>query len=152
VPGLLATLVASAEQEHQRAAGAWHAEWQPLGHLLELAVSAAAWASDLLENLNVEAGRMAANLAAAGGFPLAEQVTALLRDALGGPRAHDLVASAVARAASSGVPLRDVLLAIPELDTAGITAGRIEQALDPAGYLGASDAFIEAALKAHNAG
>src|SRR5579875_544557 len=34
VPGLLATLVASAEQEHQRAAGAWHAEWQPLTALL----------------------------------------------------------------------------------------------------------------------
>ena len=41
-PGLLATLVASAEQEHQRAAGAWHAEWQPFGHLLRIASSAAA--------------------------------------------------------------------------------------------------------------
>src|ERR1700689_372245 len=30
VPGLLATLVAAGEQEYQRAAGAWHAEWQPL--------------------------------------------------------------------------------------------------------------------------
>ncbi len=27
VPGLVATLAAAAEQEHQRAAGAWHAEW-----------------------------------------------------------------------------------------------------------------------------
>jgi 3-carboxy-cis,cis-muconate cycloisomerase len=150
VPGLLATLVASAEQEYQRAAGAWHAEWQPFSHLLELATSAAAWASDLLPNLNVDTGAMSANLAAAGGFPLAERVTALLRDALGGPRAHDLVANAAARAASSGVPLRDVLLANPELDAAGITAAQIEQALDPAAYLGASDAFIEAALTAHN--
>lgn len=149
VPGLLATLVASAEQEHQRAAGAWHAEWQPFGHLLELAVSAAAWGSDLLENLHVESARMAANLAAAGGFPMAEQVTGLLRDVLGGPRAHDLVAGASARAASSGVPLREVLLAIPEFGVAGVTAAQIERALDPAGYLGASDAFIDAALRAH---
>jgi 3-carboxy-cis,cis-muconate cycloisomerase len=152
VPGLLATLVASAEQEQQRAAGAWHAEWQPLGHLLELAVSAAAWASDLLANLDVNTGRMAANLAAAGEFPLAEQVTALLRDALGAPRAHDLVAGAAARAASSGVPFRDVLLAASELDTAGITADQIERALDPAGYLGASSDFIAAALNGHKAG
>jgi 3-carboxy-cis,cis-muconate cycloisomerase len=149
VPGLLATLVASAEQEHQRAAGAWHAEWQPLGHLLELGVSAAAWASDLLENLQVDTARMAANLAAAGGFPLAERVTALLRDALGGPRAHDLVASAAARSASSGVPLGDVLLAAPELDAAGLTHADIEQALDPAAYLGAANTFITAALTAH---
>ena len=153
--GLLATLVASAEQEHQRAAGAWHAEWQPFSHLLELAVSAAAWARDLLENLTVDTARMAANLAAAGGLPMAERVTALLRDSLGAPQAHDLVATAAARAASSGVPLRDVLLATPDvadkLSQAGISAAEIEQALNPAGYLGASDAFIAAALAAHHA-
>ena len=153
--GLLATLVASAEQEQQRAAGAWHAEWQPFSHLLELAVSAAAWARDLLENLTVDTARMAANLAAAGGLPMAERVTALLRDSLGAPQAHDLVATAAARAASSGVPLRDVLLATPDvadkLSQAGISAAEIEQALNPGGYLGASDAFIAAALAAHHA-
>jgi 3-carboxy-cis,cis-muconate cycloisomerase len=153
--GLLATLVASAEQEEQRAAGAWHAEWQPFSHLLELAVSAATWARDLLENLTVDTARMAANLAAAGGLPMAERVTALLRDSLGAPQAHDLVATAAARAASSGVPLRDVLLATPDvadrLSEAGISAAEIEQALNPGGYLGASDAFIAAALAAHHA-
>jgi 3-carboxy-cis,cis-muconate cycloisomerase len=153
--GLLATLVASAEQEHQRAAGAWHAEWQPFSHLLELAVAAAAWGRDLLENLTVDTARMTGNLAAAGGLPMAERVTALLRDSLGGPQAHDLVATAAARAASAGVPLRDVLLATPDvadrLTQAGISAAEIEQALNPAGYLGASDAFVAAALAAHHA-
>jgi len=153
--GLLATLVASAEQEHQRAAGAWHAEWQPFSHLLELAVSASVWARDLLENLTVDTARMAANLAAAGGLPMAERVTTLLRDSLGAPQAHDLVATAAARAASSGVPLRDVLLATPDvadkLSQAGISAAEIEQALNPAGYLGAADAFVAAALAAHHA-
>ncbi len=153
--GLLATLVASAEQEYQRAAGAWHAEWQPYGHLLQLVVSVASWARDLLENLTVDTARMAANLAAAGGLPMAERVTALLRDSLGAPQAHDLVATAAARAASSGVPLRDVLLATPDvadkLSQAGISAAEIEQALNPAGYLGAADAFIAAALAAHHA-
>jgi 3-carboxy-cis,cis-muconate cycloisomerase len=154
-PGLMATLLASAEQEYQRAAGAWHAEWQPYSHLLQLAVSAAAWARDLLANLDVDKGRMAANLAEAGGLPLAERVTALLRGSLGAPAAHDLVAVAAARSASSGVPFRDVLLATPEIEQkmaqAGITPAQVEQALDPSGYLGASDAFITAALAAHAA-
>jgi 3-carboxy-cis,cis-muconate cycloisomerase len=154
-PGLLATLVASAEQEHQRAAGAWHAEWQPYSHLLQLTVSAAAWARDLLTNLKVDKARMAANLAGAGGLPLAERVTALLRDSLGGPAAHDLVAVAAARSASSGIPLRDVLLATPEIEErlakAGITPAQVERALDPAGYLGAAETFITAALAAHAA-
>jgi 3-carboxy-cis,cis-muconate cycloisomerase len=153
VPGLLATIVASAEQEHQRAAGAWHAEWQPFSDILRLAGSAAAWGSDLLSHLDVDTAKMAANLTAAGGLPLAERVTALLRNALGGPQAHDLVATAAARSTSSGLPLRDVLLASPELEgklaAAGITADQIDAALDPAGYLGSSDEFITAALAAH---
>src|SRR6516225_6126163 len=155
-PGLLATLVASAEQEHQRAAGAWHAEWQPFGHLLRIASSAAAWANDLLSHLGVDSAKMAANLTAAGGLPLAERVTTLLRNALGGPQAHDLVAAAAARAAASGLPLHDVLLASPELEDrlaqAGIGQAQIEAALDPAGYLGASDDFITAALRVHESG
>ncbi len=153
VPGLLATLVASAEQEHQRAARAWHAEWQPYSHLLQLTVSAAAWARDLLGDLQVDKARMAGNLAEAGGLPLAERVTALLRGSLGAPAAHDLVAGAAARSASSGIPLRDVLLATPEIEeklaTAGITPDQVERALDPASYLGASQAFITEALTAH---
>ena len=32
--GLVATLLACMEQEHERAAGAWHAEWAPLRALL----------------------------------------------------------------------------------------------------------------------
>jgi len=153
VPGLLATLVAGAEQEHQRAAGAWHAEWRPFGDILGLASSAAVWGRDLLGGLHVDTAKMAANLAAAGGLPLAERVSALLATVLGGPQARDLVATAAARAASSGLPLGDVLLAAPELEdrlaAAGITASQIESALDPAGYLGASDEFITNALRDH---
>ena len=43
VPGLVATLVAAAEQEHQRAAGAWHAEWEPFADVLRVTGSAASW-------------------------------------------------------------------------------------------------------------
>jgi hypothetical protein len=57
--------------------------------------------------------------------------------------------------ASSGIPLRDVLLATPEIEDklgkAGITPDQVERALDPAGYLGASQAFVTEALTAHAA-
>ena len=62
------------------------------------------------------------------------------------------MAGAAARAVSSGLPLRDVLLTALESagpDVAGITADQVEAALNPAGYLGASAAFIDAALRAH---
>jgi 3-carboxy-cis,cis-muconate cycloisomerase len=61
-PGLLATLVAAAEQEHERAAGAWHAEWETLGDLIRLTGSAAAWIRELLGGLEVDTERMRANL------------------------------------------------------------------------------------------
>ena len=155
VPGLLATLVACAEQELQRAAGAWHAGWEPLTALLRLTGSAASWAAELLSGLTVDASRMAANLAATKDLPLAEHVTSLLAGVLGGVQAHDLVAEAGQRAVSAGLPLRDVLLAVPKLEgrlaSAGITPEQIESALEPAGYLGATDAFVTAALAAHEA-
>jgi 3-carboxy-cis,cis-muconate cycloisomerase len=154
-PGLLATLVACAEQELQRAAGAWHAEWEPLTALLRLTGSAASWAAELLSGLIVDASRMAANLAATKDLPLAEHVTSLLAGVLGRVQAHDLVAEAGQRAVSAGLPLRDVLLSVPKLEgrlaSAGITPEQIESALEPSGYLGAADAFVTAALAAHEA-
>jgi 3-carboxy-cis,cis-muconate cycloisomerase len=152
VPGLLATLASAAEQEHQRAAGAWHAEWLPLSDLLRLTGSAASWAADMLTGLAPDPARMRANLDAAGGFPLAEHVAALLGPALGPAAAHDLVAQASARAAAAGQSLRDGLLDGPaagQLAAAGITPEQVEQALDPAGYLGAAGDFVTAALAAH---
>jgi 3-carboxy-cis,cis-muconate cycloisomerase len=152
-PGLLATLTAAAEQEYQRAAGAWHAEWEPLADLLSLTGSAASWAAEMLSGLTVDAARMSANLAAAKGLPLAEHVVALLADTLGRAAAHDLVAEAGVRAVSAGLPLRDVLLGLPQsaerLEAAGITPEQIESALDPAQYLGSSSVFVDAALAAH---
>jgi 3-carboxy-cis,cis-muconate cycloisomerase len=153
VPGLLATLAMASEQELQRAAGAWHAEWEPLTALLRLTGSASSWAAELLPGLIVDTLRMAANLAATKGLPLAEHVSSLLAGVLGGAQAHDLVAEAGARAVSAGLPLSDVLLSVPKLEerlsSAGITAEQIDSALEPSGYLGATDAFITAALDAH---
>jgi 3-carboxy-cis,cis-muconate cycloisomerase len=153
-PGLLATLAAAGEQEHQRAAGAWHAEWEPLADLLTVTGSAASWAADLLGGLVVDRNRMSANLAAAHGLPLAEHVTSLLAGTLGRAAAHDLVAEAGTRAVSAGVPLRDALLGLPrpaeQLEKAGITPEQIDAALDPARYLGAAREFTDAALTAHD--
>ncbi len=152
VPGLVATLAAAAEQEHQRAAGAWHAEWEPLADLLRLTGSAASWAADLLSGLEPDPGRMRRNLGAAGGFPMAERAAALLTPALGRTAAHDLLAGASAAAVAEGRPLGDALL--DRLDAGrlaenGITPERVTAALDPAGYLGAAAEFVDAALTAH---
>jgi 3-carboxy-cis,cis-muconate cycloisomerase len=146
VPGLLATLTAAAEQEHQRAAGGWHAEWQPLSHLLDLTISAAAWCADLLTGLEVDTMAMRANLDAAGGLPLAEHVAAILAPRLGRLPAHDLVTEAASLAEETGRDFREVLLE----SGCGLTAAEVDAALDPSSYLGAAEEFITRALATHH--
>ena len=53
-------------QEHQRAAGAWHAEWRPLRELLVAVGSAASWLRACLAGLVVHPDAMRANLDRAG--------------------------------------------------------------------------------------
>ena len=154
-PGLLATLAAAAEQEHQRAAGAWHAEWETLSDLLRLTGSAASWSATLLTGLRVDAIRMRANLDASGGLLMAEHLAAELAPALGRLAAHDLVAAAAARAAEQGTSLAEALRAGADsaaaLQAAGIGESELAVALDPAAYLGATAEFIARALAAHEA-
>src|SRR5262249_58451491 len=88
VPGLVATLVAAAEQEHQRAAGAWHAEWEPFADLLRVTGSAGAWGAGLAGSLVVGPARVRASLDATGGPALAVRAAAALDPAPGPTRDH----------------------------------------------------------------
>jgi 3-carboxy-cis,cis-muconate cycloisomerase len=77
IPGLVATLFAGIEQELQRAAGAWQAEWGTLSELLSLTGSVAAWLADLLAGLEVDAERMQENLRGLAESGVAEAAAAL---------------------------------------------------------------------------
>jgi 3-carboxy-cis,cis-muconate cycloisomerase len=91
IPGLVATALAAMEAEHERAAGAWQSEWGTYTDLLALSGSATAWARELLENLEVDAERMGANLAAAptGAEPVPVGAGELVDRALEAHRAAD---------------------------------------------------------------
>jgi 3-carboxy-cis,cis-muconate cycloisomerase len=52
------------EHEHERAAGAWHAEWKALSDALAYSGGAAAALRETLEGIEVDAERMRANLSA----------------------------------------------------------------------------------------
>jgi 3-carboxy-cis,cis-muconate cycloisomerase len=152
-PMLLGTLAAAAEQELQRAAGAWHAEWEPLSDLLRITGSAAAWTAELLTGLEIDADRMRANLAAAHGLPMAEQIAAALTPGLGRLPALELVTRASREAAASGRDLTAVLLGEPSfaepISAAGVGAGELAAAADPQAGLGAAEMFITTALNAY---
>jgi 3-carboxy-cis,cis-muconate cycloisomerase len=52
------------EHEHERAAGAWHAEWKALSDALAYSGGAAAALRETLDGIEVDAARMRANLGA----------------------------------------------------------------------------------------
>lgn len=147
-PGLLATLLAAMGQEHERAAGSWHAEWQPLRDLLTVTGSAASWLTESLRTVRVDPARMRANLDATHGLILAEPVSTALRPTLGRLPAHDVVAEACRRAASEERNLLDVLLDTPAVtDAVGVQP--LHELLDPTTYLGSAEAFVQRALRRH---
>jgi 3-carboxy-cis,cis-muconate cycloisomerase len=148
-PGLVATLLAAMVQEHERAAGAWHAEWRPSRELLICVGSAAAWLRDCLEHLVVDPERMRANLERGGGLMLAERVAAALAPAVGYEKATRLVSRAAAAAMAESRSFADALLGDETVRTQ-LGAERVAALLDPAGYLGSADLLIDRALAAHD--
>jgi 3-carboxy-cis,cis-muconate cycloisomerase len=148
VPGLVATMLASMAQEHERAAGAWQAESETLSDLLRLTGSAAAALRELLEGLEPDPDRMRANLEAGGGLLMTESVVMALTSALGRTRAQELVEEAARQSLDEGRPVRELLVNLPEV-TGSIGTDGLDAALAPESYLGAASELIDRALSAH---
>lgn len=151
IPGLVATLLGAMVQEHERAAGTWHAEWETLRDLLRLSAGAAASVRDVVSELEVRTDRMRGGLDATGGLLLAERVTTALAGGIGRLAAHDLVEAACRRAVEHSRPLRDVLLEEPPVRE-HLSAAEVDAALDPTRYLGSAREFVDRALAGHRTG
>ncbi|WP_433430753.1 lyase family protein [Nonomuraea sp. CA-141351] len=104
--------------EHERAAGAWQAEWLPLREALRLTAGAAETAAELVAGLRVFPDRMRANAELTGGRLVAERLAAHL-----GPQALKQALAA-----------EDSRLDVPD------------ELLDPGGYLGAASELVDRIL------
>ncbi|WP_243795373.1 3-carboxy-cis,cis-muconate cycloisomerase [Saccharopolyspora gloriosae] len=151
VPGLVATLLAAMPQAHERAAGAWQAEWEPLTELLRLVAAAAAGTERLLAGLRVNTARMSSNVDLTGGLVMAESASATLQAELSRTEAQRLVKELCERVAERGGTLREALLA-DERVRAALSENEIIEATEPADHLGSAGAFIARALALHESG
>ncbi|MGZ8687834.1 MAG: lyase family protein [Gaiellaceae bacterium] len=134
-------------QEHERAAGAWQAEWDALSGVLLYAGGAAGALAGSLEGIEVDRARMRANLDVTGGQIAAERIAVVLTERLGRTAARILVRDASLRASESGRPLGDELV---DLDT-GLAPEEIRDALEPTTYLGSAGALVDRALARYEA-
>jgi 3-carboxy-cis,cis-muconate cycloisomerase len=131
-------------QEHQRAAGAWHAEWEALCGVLAYGAGAAVAAGDSLSGLVVDADRMLANLRASGGLVLSERLAVRLSEHVGRRAALDILADA----GVSDVTFGDALRAD---DRVPLSDDELTALLEPTTYMGAADQLVERALAYYDA-
>lgn len=147
-PGLVATLLATVDHEHQRAAGGWHAEWHPFTELLRSTGSAVHWLRTSLSRLRIHPGRMRHNLGLTGGVLLAERVTTELTPVVGRLAAHCAVTECAQRAAA-GESFTELLAAHPVIGD-HIDEHRLIALLETSGYIGSAPVFVDRALAGHD--
>ena len=147
ISGMMATITMGLEQEHERAAGAWAAEWETLRDLFGLSAGSLERLSEMLSGLEIDPARMRANLDATLGLPLAESLMMALAPKIGRMEAHHRVEAASKLALASNRPLAEVAKAEPAI-AGNISAEAIDSALNPTNYLGSAETMIDAVLKA----
>ncbi len=150
VPALVSTMLSAMVQEHERALGGWQAEWDTLPEIMRLASGALEQMHAVISGLTIDTARMQRNLDATHGLLMAEAVTLALGGRLGRMQAHQMVEHACDQAGSTGTHLGDVLKKDATI-RAELSEADIDRLLDPAGYTGEAESFIERVLHAHRA-
>lgn len=144
VDGYASVLTSGLDQEHERAAGAWHAEWEALSGALAYTGGAAHAVARAVGSLQVDAERMRRNLDETNGLVLAERVSFALAARYGRAEGHDIVREAAARVGTSGRSLADELRDDERVE---LSDSELDALLDPATYLGSAEAFVDRALE-----
>ena len=147
VPGLVATMLTAAVQEHERGLGNWPAEWDTLPQIAQLCGGAVVAMAEVVSGLTVDAARMRANIDLTQGQIFAEALQMALAPALGRDVAHELVGELCRRAAAEGLHVRDVVAADRQA-RAVLDDDALARLFDPVRYLGSSNAYIDRVLAA----
>ena len=112
-PGLVATILSSMLQEHERGLGGWQAEWPVIPDLVIAAGDAARLLGDALDALVVDPARIRANVDLTGGVTQSEAVSMRLAQTVGKHEAHTIIERAAARASAEHRSFSDVLAGEP---------------------------------------
>ncbi|MEP7322891.1 MAG: lyase family protein [Saprospiraceae bacterium] len=146
-PHLVASILSSMTQEHERSAGLWQAEWEVLTQLMSLTAGSLFHTIDLIENLEVHEEKMTFNLEMTKGLIYAEQVSNALTTTLGKMQANELVQKACKLAFKKNKSLKEVLIEFhPDLFSGAI----LDELFNPVNSLGNSLDLIDLMLARHD--
>ena len=149
VPSLVATMLVSLVQEHERGLGGWHTEWETLPEIFRLTAGALAHMKQVVDGFEIHPGQMLANLQQTHGLVLAEAVAFALGEHIGREQSHKIVEEAARRAVQKRQEFADVLLSFPEVKD-HLPPSELLRLLDPGNYLGSALEMTEKVLSARS--
>lgn len=109
IPFLVSSILAAIPQTHERAAGAWHSEWETLDDIIGLTAGAVEKSIEVLDGLEVDENRMLHNLEITKGLVYAETVSLALAGKIGKQAAHESIKEACKKAKLNKQHLREVI-------------------------------------------
>jgi 3-carboxy-cis,cis-muconate cycloisomerase len=147
--GQVPVILGAMGQEHERAVGGWQAEWVAIPDLFCFTAGAVEGVCRAMKGLQVDAGRMKANLDRSSGLVMAESLMAALAARVGRPEAYRIVQGLCKQVEASGQGLRQVAQAVGQVRSL-LSAEELNRALDPGEYLGSTEVFINRALASYH--
>ncbi len=144
--GTVPVVLSAMAQEHERGAGGWQTEWTAIPDAFRHTMRAAVHLRCALVSLDVRADRMRVNLEEASGALMAESLSTALAGHVGRPEAMRLTAHVVEQAFRARMTLRDAVSRDTRV-SALLQGWELDRALDPAAYLGSTNALIDRALR-----
>ena len=144
-PALVSTMLSCMTQDHERATGPWHAEWETIAQLIQLTAGALRQSLILTNGLEVDKDKMLQNINATNGLIFAENIVTVLADTLGKAEAHHLIELCCKQASQQGQHLKTVISDHPLL-SGRLASGQIDSLFDPSISIGQSVKFIERVL------
>lgn len=148
--GIVPIILSALPQEHERAAGAWQAEWSAIPMLFAYTASAVERVYTAVENLQIDPARMRANLNITRGLIMAEALTMALAPHMGRPAAYRVVEELSKQVNTSDETLLQAALATAQVRSV-LSPDELTRTLDPAHYLGSTDILIDRVLATYRA-
>jgi 3-carboxy-cis,cis-muconate cycloisomerase len=147
VQALVPVMLGAMAQDHERATGPWQAEALALPQAFVLTHGALLHARSIAEGMVIDPVRMRANLDLTHGLIVSEAVMMGLAPVIGRGEAHHVVKHACDVALSENIALADALERDPVVSSR-LDRAAIERLIDPAGYLGSTQGFIDRVIAA----
>jgi 3-carboxy-cis,cis-muconate cycloisomerase len=140
IPHLVASMLSSMMQEHERSVGYWHAEWEVLTDLMRLTAGSVTNSIGLLKGIEVDKQRMLFNLEHTKGLIYAENVSLALAEKIGKMKAHELVETACKSAIYQHKNLKEIL------ENMNLDIENLSELFKPENSIGDSLALIDEIL------